>query len=160
MNVFLRVCRRVKPKLYIRIELAKLHKALNGPRRINISTNFSKVDPHERIGDEIDELNEWAQSIDDRDLQAKAKKIGVYIEDIECPKIDDDARIVGYYEYGAFGNELLRDDIRKPLSKAVREREPIYKKERRERLELYLKLITAIAALLGGLIGLVSVLKR
>jgi len=44
--------------------------------------------------------------------------------------------------------------------RAVREREPIYRKERREQIELYIKLITAITGVIGAAIGFLAIFRK
>jgi hypothetical protein len=109
------------------------------------------------------EFYEWRMEINDRALLKRAAKIGVYPDEITFPQIDE-GRNVGRYHYSAsFGNELLRDEFRQPFTKAIREREPIYRKERREQIELIVKIITALTAaatgILGALIGLYAIRK-
>jgi len=65
-----------------------------------------------------------------------------------------------YYRSGDFGHELFRHEFRQALIKAVREREPIYRKERREIIDLWVKRIAAIIGILGAAIGLFTVIRR
>jgi hypothetical protein len=128
-------------------------------------------DAHNRITrlmDDRHEFDEWKQELDDKALAKKAAKIGVYLDEIEfhSPEEDSDfGRNYGlYYCSGTFGNELFRDEFRKPLLKAVREREPIYRRERWEAIETYSKLLTAVVTamtgIIGAAIGLFAILKR
>ena len=55
---------------------------------------------------------------------------------------------------------MFRHEFRQALIKAVREREPIYRKERREIIDLGVKRIAAIIGILGAAIGLFTVIRR
>jgi hypothetical protein len=66
----------------------------------------------------------------------RAAKIGVYPDEIAFPEIEDERNIRRYRCIGTVGNELLRDEFHTPFVKAIREREPSYRKERREQIEL------------------------
>ena len=112
---------------------------------------------------ELNEWLEWKRRIEDKELIANAKKMGVFLDDIPIPPTEDE-RDDGYYNLGDFGSDILRHEVRIVLEKKKREREPFYKKERREEMDFYIKsltaIITAIAGLTGAAIGLFTVLKK
>ena len=99
------------------------------------------------------EYYEWQREIDDKALLKRAAKIGVYPDEIIF-QLTEDMRNMGRYHYNrTFGNELLRDEFRQPFVKAIREREPLYRKEKREQIELIVKVIAALTAAITGIIG-------
>jgi hypothetical protein len=135
---------------------------LNTQRRTGLPA-AEQHDRARRLEDDLHEFYEWQLEIDDRALFKRAAKIGVYPDEITFPHTED-LRNMGRYHYsGTFGNELLRDEFREPFVKAIREREPSYRKERRERIELAVKIIAALTAavtgIIGALIGLFAIRK-
>jgi hypothetical protein len=99
--------------------------------------------------------NEWIPEIEDAELVATALKREVYLDEIPPSPSEDDHERPGHYTQTGFGCRLLLPDTRTALVKKVRERTPAFHKERRDRMELYTKLVTAIAGLLGAGTGLV-----
>jgi hypothetical protein len=99
--------------------------------------------------------------LDDEALERKAARIGVYLDEIEFSYEDDPEVNDGPYHYvGRYGNRVLLDEFRNPLVQAIRAREPIYAKERREQIDLTVKLLTATSGFIGTVIGLVAVLRK
>lgn len=103
--------------------------------------------------------NEWIQEIEDAELVATALKTDVYLDEIPPSPPEDDHERPGHYTVTGMGFRLLRPDTRTALVKKVRERTPIFRKEQREAMELYLKIgtlvLTGVTGLLGTATGLV-----
>lgn len=163
MTVLLRICRRLHPRLYIRIEIARVERQEKAIRHV---WTIPAEERQERLGqldNELQELYEWQQQFKDDALIRRAAKIGVYLDEIAFPVVDDRGNIGLYHRIGQFGDRLLRDEFRTPLLKAVREREPSYRKEQREQIELVVKIIAALTAastgIIGALIGLFAIRK-
>jgi hypothetical protein len=127
-------------------------------------TEDQRAEQESRVHNELDELFQWQLTFDDKALVNKADKVGVYLDEVICNYVSDQGNIGRYYRIGAFGDKLLRDEFREALLKAVREREPAYRKERREQIELYVKIatviVTTLTGLLGAATGLVALLKK
>ena len=98
--------------------------------------------------------------MEDRDLVRKARKMDVYLEDIPTPRNDQGGPIQAHYETGSFGNQLLFEKCRWALTKAIHERMPSYRKERREVADIWLRGAALIVGLLGSLTGLIAILKK
>jgi hypothetical protein len=163
VNVFLRVWRRCHPESYIRVQMrgvARELRNLNTKRRANLSA-IERRNKAAQLEQHRHEFYEWQLEIEDKKLIKRAGKIGVYLDEITFPDIPDDRNVGRYYCIGTYGNELLRDEFRTPLLRAVREREPVWRKERREQIELFTKVIAALATaatgIIGALIGLLAI---
>jgi hypothetical protein len=96
-----------------------------------------------KLQDDRYEFHLWQTEIEDKTLIKKAAKIGVYLDEIVFPDTEDHNNVGRYHRIGDFGSELLRNEFRGPLVKAIREREPAYRKEQREQVEIYITLIAA-----------------
>jgi hypothetical protein len=109
---------------------------------------------------------DWMREMEDQELVTKALKMDIYLDQMPpAPPTDsmyDDSS--GYYTDTGTGCRLLRDEIRVSLRTKVWERTPAYRKERREIIELYVKMgtlaVTTIIGLLGAITGLVALLKK
>ena len=114
------------------------------------------------------ELWDWinaVREIEDKELVREALKMDIYLDQIPRPSASypyDDPS--GYYTFAGTGCRLLRDETRTELVARIRERTPAYRKERKEVIELYIKiaatLVTLITGLLGAATGLVALLKK
>jgi hypothetical protein len=115
---------------------------------------------------ELCEWEEWLTEMEDKELIRRAKKMDVYLDDIPFPKPDETAgRNSAYirpshYEPGRYGNELLHYDSRAALIKAMRERFPAYRKEQRERLQLWINLVAVLTGLVGTATALVVAWRK
>lgn len=58
------------------------------------------------------------------------------------------------------GSEYLHHDTRQELLKRIREREPAYRKERRERWQLFMSVLGAITGLLSAATALVLAFRK
>lgn len=154
--------RRLYPKLHIRTQIARLERDLRdiqSKRRTSTLTEEQRDNVRD-LEHELIEFYDWQLEFEDRALIKKAAKMGVYLDEINFPNIDDPRNTGRYHRLGTFGSELLRDEFRRPLVKVMRERETSYRKERHERTEIYIKVITAAAGLVGTATGLVALLKK
>lgn len=155
MNVLLKAWRYFHPRSYVRAQMARIEREiqnLQAKRWTGAMTEEQRLSVG-RLENDRYEYYEWQREIDDKALLKRAAKIGVYPDEITFPQTED-MRNMGRYHYsGTFGNELLRDEFRQPFVKAIREREPLYRKERREQIELTVKVITALTAAITGIIG-------
>jgi len=90
----------------------------------------------------------------------------IYLEDIPLPKpvVDDREdpayRAPSHFELGPYGNERLHCDSRAALAKAMRERLPAYRKERREVLQLWINFIAVLTGLVGAATALVVAWRK
>ena len=91
------------------------------------------------------------------------------VDDIPLPDYvaDPDSlyEISGHWVvYKPLALRLLEDDTRRALQKAMRDRAPVYRKERREVQEFYLKLVlgvgSAITGIGGTVIGIIALFKK
>jgi hypothetical protein len=66
--------------------------------------------------------------------------------------------------YKPLALRLLEDDTHRALLKLMRDRAPVYRKERREVQEFYLKLVLGIGSVITGIggtvIGIIALLKK
>jgi hypothetical protein len=156
----MKTLRRLFPRTYIKRELARLRRDTAALSR-SFPRGVERQNQAGAIAQSIHELEEWQTSLDDEALERKAARIGVYLDEIEISYEDDPEVNDGPYHYvGRYGNRVLLDEFRNPLVQAIRAREPIYAKERREQIDLTVKLLTATSGFIGTVIGLVAVLRK
>ncbi len=110
---------------------------------------------------EKQDFEEWLTEIDDDQLVARAAKMDLDLDDILCGG-DETAhnQVDAHRVVTPFGHCVLGYDIRRALRKAIRDRLPAYRKERREFWDFVLKGIAVVIGLIGGISGLVAVLKK
>jgi len=109
---------------------------------------------------EIREWEDWLTEIEDDGLIATAKKMDIDLDDLPFRENVGNCELGPHYEMGPFGNVFLRFESRMALRKAMRERSPAYRKERRETWDLVLKGVTLAIGLVGAMTGLVAWLKK
>jgi hypothetical protein len=166
MTVFVMVMRRIWPKLYIKLKRAQIDRNVRElkTRRYQFTSSVDYQNTYSRLIYDRTEFDEWEQEIEDAELAKKALKLGIYLDEIDFRPIPDNMQVdrsYGPYRYiGTFGNTLFRDDFRRPLSKAVRAQELVYRKEQRERMEIMIKLIAALTGVLGTAIGVLAFVKK
>ena len=102
---------------------------------------------------------EWLNSIEDRELVKKAKTIDVDLDEIPLPE-PDQFQQPSLWKFSEFGFEVLYDECRHAIKKAVRERMPAYRREQREGFDMYIKGSTLLIGLIGMVIALVTALKK
>jgi len=134
--------------------------------REKLKTAKSSEDRQELEADhgvDMQSLDGSLTGINDEELVAKAERMDLSLDDIPMPDCAPDER-PGRWIDTDFGNQVLCIDSRRALQKAVRERAPAYRKERREIHELYLKVFLQIVAALTGIggtiIGIIAILKK
>jgi hypothetical protein len=162
MSYLLQLLRWLFPKTYIRINVANLkrkhRKSLKAAK-----TSQERQDVEGFFYHEFLEWDEWMSSIEDAELVEKAKKRDISLDDFSLPPYDkDDLYAIknSHYYYGAFGSRLLDPNTRKAVSKAIRDRAPSYRKERREDKKLVVNVIVSLASLIGTITGLVAVITH
>lgn len=106
---------------------------------------------------EIQEWVEMLESLQDKDLFAKAKLFDVDILSIQNPEPDEFQR-PGHWKIGTFGNEVLYPESRRALELAIRERKPLYYKERADKWDVVIKTTSAFTGLGGVAVALLSLL--
>lgn len=109
---------------------------------------------------EMEDLSGWQESLDDEALLKRAAKIGIYPDEVDFPRERDPENDGRYHRIGDFGHRVLRSEFYGPLRIAMREREPVYRKERREQVDMIVKIIVAVTGLIGTLIGLFATLRK
>ena len=116
---------------------------------------------HREFLAECIEWDEWLTELRETKLIAKARKMDVYLEDLPAPPVDDDDPSRSpHFRVGTFDGELLRPESYHALAKAMRERAPAYRKERREVWDLCLRAGAVLTGVIGSLIGLVAAFKK
>jgi hypothetical protein len=104
---------------------------------------------------------DWLNSIVDPKLVARAKRMGLSLDDIPKPACDDADQTPGHWRETEPGSYVLHGETRRALQKAIRERAPAYHKERRENYEFYLKIVLpAITGIGGTIIGIILGCKK
>jgi hypothetical protein len=164
-TVFDWVLRRWFLKKYIR----KMTKRTEADHRKRIREAQSSLTPTEifnlknELNFDLFELIEWEQNVEDRELIATANKLDIDLREIPRPE-PEEFQEPGLWKVGSHGSEILYDESRREIKKAVRELMPEYRKERRDAVEFYIKIITLIVTVMTGLVGaatgLVALLKK
>ncbi len=163
MNALERALRWWSPKRYCRWMLGRGKRERR--EKLNAARSLSAAEK-QKLADQLycdtQELREWLEEMEDAELIQRARKMDVYLEDIPLPPDDDLEELEpnSHYRPGAFGNQLLHEDSHAALTKAMRERYPSYRKERREIWELWIKVLTLLIGLIGAATGLVALLKK
>ena len=117
----------------------------------------------------MSEWYDWLTSIEDEELIDKAVQMDLSLDDIPMPNCAPDE--LGFVKPSHwdkakmnFGTRVLYSDTRRALQKAIRERAPAYRKERREVREFYLKLAlglgSAATGVGGTIIGIIASLSK
>lgn len=112
-----------------------------------------------RLTWELWEWIDWVREIEDAELVAKAAKMDIHLDDMPPPYSEDEER-ESHYEIGNFGNRVLHHETRVALRTKTQERGPSFRKERRETVELYIKMLTGLTGLGGVIIGVIALLKK
>src|SRR5665213_1902102 len=151
------VRRRWLPKRYIR----KMMKRTEDEHRDRLKAAhllpvLERQNLNAEFANKLSEWTEWLDCIEDKELIREAKRIDVDLDDIPVPE-PDQFKEPGLWQINGFGDEVLYPQVRHAINKAIRERKPVYRKERREAYQFYATLIFGLG---GMLIALVSVLKK
>jgi hypothetical protein len=153
--------RRWFPRRYFRSGLARARR--DNARDLIAAKHRTAQERYELRQFMDSSLEDWRGAlleIDDRRLVAKATKMDIDLDDFSAP--EEGERYIGldgHFQTDAFGNQYLVEETRKALKARMRERAPAYRKERRERWELIIKILTVIAGLIGTATGLVSAIS-
>ncbi|MEQ1704791.1 MAG: hypothetical protein ABL867_02310 [Rickettsiales bacterium] len=163
MKLFRRFLRKFYTKHYIHSEIKRTQAEYNKKR---VTKGLSKDDRHyleHNFSDDMRELDEWLEGIENQEMLKKAKKMDIELSDFPYPHFDEDDSYQiknSHYYIGHFGERLLRFETRQLLRKAISEKAPAYKKEKRENIELFIKGILMLSAFMGTATGLISAIKH
>jgi hypothetical protein len=154
-TIFNRLQRRWFPKRYA---LRKLREQEDENRRKikaagSSLTAIEKYNLESELNHDLFEWIDWIQEIDDQKSVARARKMDIYLDDIPPSPSEDKIYDDGPHHTFSGGHRLLRPASRAALMAKIHERNPAYKRERREVIELWIKIGTLALALLTGLIG-------
>jgi hypothetical protein len=161
-----RALRKWFPKRYVRMMIRRTE--IQNEKELREEVALSPADRYNLMSRhyfDMREWEEWLTSIEDKELIAKAVRMDLSLDDIPKPEAaTDDDHMSGHWYTSDTETRTLHNDSRRALQKAVRERAPAYRKERREMYEFYSKIvlgiITALTGIGGTLIGIISVLKK
>jgi len=112
---------------------------------------------------DVFEWEAWLQEMEDQDTVKTANKMGIHLDDIPSAKSEDDRDEddrYRHYEIASWNNRVLRPESRRALLAKMRERAPLYRKERREIVEVYIKAAAAVVGVIGAMTGFVAVLMK
>lgn len=149
--------RRWFPKTYARSGRQRAERAYREPLRGLPGERRREM--KNQLTWEIQEWSDLLAEIEDAELVAKAAKMDIRLDEIPAPFSESENRR-SHYEVSNFGYRLVCYETRNVLRNQIRDREPAFRKERRELVELYIKIIVALTGLLGGATGLVALLKK
>ena len=162
-SVYDRALRRWFPKRYVR----KLMRRAEIDHEDQLSAVKSRADRQELEAShnfEMRHLSEWLTSIEDKELIKKATRLDLSLDDIPMLEEGRDGEGPGHWDTGDTRTRFLYSDTRRALQKAIRERAPAYRKERREKQEFYLKPVLGVGGVMTGIggtiIGIISVPKK
>lgn len=159
MEILGSLMRRWFPRRYCvrgRRRTEREHKRLLSSKGLSADERYEL---RQRFEPDLWEWDDWLTAIDDERLVAKAAKMDIDLEDVPLPP-DAEGERPGHYVSSNFGNRYLKPETRKALRAKMRERAPVYRKERREFWDLFIKAIPLITGLIGTAIGLVAALKK
>lgn len=162
-NFYDRALRRWFPKRYVRMMMTRetvqhrqkvrAAKSREERRELEVHHNWDMRD-----------LEDWLTSIEDKELITRAARMDLSLDDIPTPASDDPNETRQHWQDSECGSRVLCRDSRRALQKAIRERAPAYRRERREVYEFYLKIVLGVGGVMTGiggtLIGILSVLKK
>jgi hypothetical protein len=157
-SVYDAALRRWFPKKYLR----RMQRRTRAEYRQKCETAKSPNDRREieyNFDQDMENWRLWRQSIDDDELVAKAARMDLSLYDVPLPQIDGKT-ITGHWNQDDPRADVLYRESRRALEKAMRERAPSYRKERREIYEIYSKIVLGMSGLGGTIIGIISILKK
>jgi hypothetical protein len=163
MKLFDRFLRWYSPKLYIQRSLARGRRENEKKLAASGLTGQERYDYDCSLHQDLHEWYEWQTVVEDEEMIKKARKIDILMDDFPIPHLANDdfrSRNPSHYDQNDFGDRILRDESRTILRKAMRERMPAYRKERREYWELWLKAGALVMGLLGTATGFIVALKH
>jgi len=145
------------PKRYARQGLQRAERAHG--QQLRAAPVNKRDELRHRLAEELWEWIEWVKEIEDTELVSKAAKMEIFLGEMPAPFSESEERR-SHYELGTFGNRYLCHESRVALQAKVRERAPAFRKERREVIELHIKILTSLTGLGGVAIGLIALLKK
>jgi hypothetical protein len=156
--------RKFFPEYYVRMNIAKCKRENKAElKKAGKLSAQEKYDMESYQHHSMVEWYDWLATIEEAELVKRANKMGVYLDDIECPKYEKgDYRSIpnSHYYWGDFGDKLMHYDSFKALRKLVRQKEPIYRKERREEKEFWLKSFGVLIGVIGASTGFLAVYQK
>ena len=164
MNALERTFRFLSPKWYCQWGLSRAKRERS--KKLKAARSLPKLERQNliaRLEHDVYEWADWLREMEDRKLVRRAAKMDVYLDDIPFPKLDEEGSASlrpSHYELGPYGNELLHNDTRTALEKAMREQFPAYRKERRDILQLWINLIAVLIGLVGAATALVVAWRK
>ena len=156
MSFYARFMRKWFPKTYVVQGLKRAEEA--NRKALRGASPDKRGELREQLLWELREWIDWAQEIEDNELILKAKKMGIYLDEIPLP-LSEAGEQPSHYEAGSFGNIYLSPEARIALRIKVREYEPTFQKNRREAIGLAGSLIAGATGLVGAATGLISLLR-
>jgi hypothetical protein len=154
-GVLLRAFRWWSPLRYARWSLARERQNHRAQIHASNLTGTDLENFNDQLAHERQEWEYWILEMEDSKLVARANKMDVHLDDIPLPAEEN-----SHYEFSPMANEILHTESRKAVRKAMRERAPNYRREKREVWLLWITLISAIGGLFGGATGLIAVLRK
>src|SRR5262249_35037642 len=164
-----RALRKWRPKRYIHMMMRRTEiQHREKLKTVKSSLDRRELEAHHNF--QMCEWYDWLTSIEDEELIDKAVQMDLSLDDIPMPNCAPDE--LGFVETPShwdktkmnFGTRVLYSDTRRALQKAIRERAPTYRKERREVREFYLKLAlglgSAATGVGGTIIGIIASLSK
>jgi hypothetical protein len=128
-----RALRKWFPKRYIRMMMSRAEQERQEKIKAAKSQD-GRMEIEESYSFKMSVLSDQFMSIEDRELLKKAERMDLSLHDIPIPESNQNEKPSHWYE--SYGCRILELDSRRALQKAVRERAPAYRKERREINEL------------------------
>jgi hypothetical protein len=162
MSLYARFMQKWFLKTYVAQGLRRAEKAYR--KGLRDAPPGKRSELRAELSQDIDEWREWKTEVEDAELVSKAARMGIYLDEIPLPSSETDGQLYSHYEKGSWGNVYLNHEIRIALRTKVREYRPTFRKERREAIELCIRvaalIITGVTGLLGSATGLIALLKK
>jgi len=167
MNALERTFRFLSPKWYCRWGLNRATRERS--EKLKATQSLSKIERQNLINQLDGEIYEWADwlgEMEDKELVRRARRMDIYLDDIPLPKRDAEDRedpayrTPSHFELGPWGNNRLRSESRAALTKAMHERLPTYRRERREIRQLWINFLAVLTGLIGAATVFVTVWKK
>jgi hypothetical protein len=158
MKIYDKFLRLMSPKAYIRRAIRRATEDHHKRMRLPMSS-LERANANARHSFEMQEWYDWLRSIEDDEIVRTAQRMDIALDDFPKRYTQDDDE-PDYCCCDSLGNRYLKPETRSAIQKAMRERASAYRKERRETVDLYVRLIVAITGLAGALIGILAFLRN